>query len=906
MKRFLKRSWFPAVVVMLAAIQTFGMDVIRTGGFIQPKAVTDTVTYNNSKIFTKFRDAGAAGPAVEDTTAVSDSSAEDVPVLTARDTIQAPDSLKETDPFRYKYYVALVDSLTHVQVRDSLRAAGDSLDWPRLDSLYFADSTAAAKKRFDDWYNSLDKNARKRYDYEQKMKVKMRQTDSILAVKDSLTAIRDSIRENTPRILETFAVPDSMQYKRIITWNKSPLYNTARLTKLDTSYNYRFNDYPFMKEDVNVSYLGISGSPVQMYDFFKRGAKEGVSFYEPYETYCYSPYTLPMYNTKTPYTELSYYGTLFANIEREETDIHILTTQNLFPELNMMFQYDRHGANGMLENEATDNRNVIFAGNYLGKRYMAHAGFIFNQIKRKENGGVADNFWIRDTLVGSREIDVRLNDASNRLYKRTWFLDQTYRIPFNFIGKLMGKASRDTMATAKDTAAAAMADSTQVRDTLSGILNEDITTAFIGHSSEYSAYTKVYTDNIGSTDETARDFYNNLFYINPTSSNDSLRVARFENKVFLRLQPWSEDAIVSTVNVGVGDRLMNYFMMSPDGFLKTPKNVTENSLYLYGGAAGKFRKYMNWSADGYYTFAGHNLNDFGIDADLGFNFYPFRRHRNSPVSINAGFETTLKEPEYLERHYFSNHLSWNNSDFGKISTTKVEGSISIPHWNFELSAGYSLLANNIYYDSLAVACQNPEAMSVFRAGLKKNFSFSGIHLDNNLLFQVSSNEKVLPLPRLAANLRWYFQFDVVKNVMQMQIGANALYTTSWYAPAYSPESGLFHNQTRNKYGDCPYIDVFLNIQWKRATIFVKLVNANMGWPNNSADYFSADGYIRPQRAVKFGIWWPFYLQPGRNNKVSASSGGASRGGVAPRGLGSGSMSGSGGGASGRRMSTNTR
>ena len=107
--------------------------------------------------------------ALEDTT----------PVLTARDTIHAPDSLKDTDPFRYKYYVALVDSLTHQQVRDSLRAAGDSLDWPKLDSIYFADSAALAKKKFEEWYNSLDKAARKRYDYEQRMKVEMRKADSI-------------------------------------------------------------------------------------------------------------------------------------------------------------------------------------------------------------------------------------------------------------------------------------------------------------------------------------------------------------------------------------------------------------------------------------------------------------------------------------------------------------------------------------------------------------------------------------------------------------------------------------------------------------------------------------------------------------------------------------------------------
>ena len=54
----------------------------------------------------------------------------------------------------------------------------------------------------------------------------------------------------------------------------------------------------------------------------------------------------------------------------------------------------------------------------------------------------------------------------------------------------------------------------------------------------------------------------------------------------------------------------------------------------------------------------------------------------------------------------------------------------------------------------------------------------------------------------------------------------------------------------------------------------------MGWPLDSADYFSAHGFIRPQRALKFGIWWPFYIQPHKNASASerAGSGGLSTGG----------------------------
>jgi hypothetical protein len=70
----------------------------------------------------------------------------------------------------------------------------------------------------------------------------------------------------------------------------------------------------------------------------------------------------------------------------------------------------------------------------------------------------------------------------------------------------------------------------------------------------------------------------------------------------------------------------------------------------------------------------------------------------------------------------------------------------------------------------------------------------------------------------------------------------------------------------------------------------------MGWPGKSADYFTADGYIAPQRAIKFGISWPFYMQPGSNKNttqgVSGAKGGGGRGGSGmPGGLSAGGMQG---------------
>ena len=381
---------------------------------------------------------------------------------------------------------------------------------------------------------------------------------------------------------------------------------------------------------------------------------------------------------------------------------------------------------------------------------------------------------------------------------------------------------------------------------------------------------------------------------------DSLRVMRFENKVFMRLQPWKDDGIISKLDVGIGDKLANYFSFSPVDYLRGSNNIVQNSVYLYAGANGQYSRYLAWNAKGKYNFLGYELNDFALEANMKFNAYPFRRYRNSPLTLGAHFETSLKEPDYYQQHLFTNHFKWDN-DFGKISTTKAEVSLSIPRWDMAASFGYGLLSNNIYYDNQGMVRQNGDPMSVMTTALKKNFQIWKLHLDHHAMLQLSSNQEVLPLPLLALNFRYYIQFDVVKNVMQMQIGANGTYTTEWYAPAYNPVLGVFHNQDERKYGNCPYIDAFVNIQWKKAAIFIKAVNVNMGWPNKSVDYFTAAGYIAPQRAIKFGITWPFWVRPGKASATGPN--GPNAGGARNESIGQGGRGGQSAPGGGRRQAS---
>ena len=936
MKNLMAKIWVPTLIVLLAAVQSFGIDLRRSAkifSFADSLALisqADSTTIDSLKVDSLAAFMQDLDTLSVDTLAIDTLQSDTVMnlFLTARDTIKVPDSLRDADPFFYKYYIAVKDSTTRAQVRDSLLMAGDTLELMKLDSLYLKDSSEVAKAKFDAWYASLSRMERKKYDNEQRLPALIAAANRKAEIKDSIQTRKDSIRKATPRILETFAVPDSMHYKRLIMWKHDRYFHNIALEKQDTSFNYNFTEYPFYKKDVNATYLGVIGSPTQLYNYFKRQEIDNAIFYTPYDLYTYTPETLPKFNTKTPYTELCYWGTLFANKDKEESSIRVRTTQNITPQLNIFLEYSQFGSKGMLRREDTDNRTAVMAANYLGKRYMMHTGYIYNRIERSENGGVIDTDWIRDTTVDSREIEVYLRSASNKLKKNTLFLDQTYRIPFTFLDKNVREAKkrekieaarrdsikvvRDSILAGEDSLAiaavlaeiekeklqAAQTDETKaVSD--SALMNSDITTAFIGHSSEYSVFRKTYEDNI--TDDFGREFYGDRFYINPTRSKDSLRVMRFENRFFIRLQPWKSDGIISKLDVGLGDKLANYYTFKPIDYLEGASNKIMNSMYLYSGARGQYDKYLEWDAFGKYTFLGYEANDFTLNANATIKIYPFRKDRKSPIEFKGHFETSLKEPDYYQQHLFTNHFKWDN-DFGKISTTKVEGGVNIPRWDMDAAFGYALLANNIYYDTLGIARQNSKPMSVMSASLRKDFQVGKLHFENRALFQLSSNKDVMPLPMLALNLRYYFEFDVVKNAMKMQVGANTTFTTKWYAPAYNPVLGVFHNQNKEEFGNCPYIDAFVNVQWKRACVFVKAVNVNMGWPNESADYFTAAGYIAPQRVIKLGITWPFYTLPGRGGTSTSSKGSAGGGsGMGPSG---GSRPGMGS-SSGPRTATNS-
>lgn len=921
--------------------------------------------------------------------------------LAGPDTLVIPDSLSVLDSS------VVSDSLL---LTDSLAAA---------DSLTESDSTAADSVRV------LTKRELKRMakDSVRKVKdaykdsvamVKQHMADSIHHIKDSIRSVKDSIRWSKPRVLETIFLPDSLYYDRIISWTTGTRVNEYRHADMDTTFNDWYTEYPFYKEDIDAVYLGTVGSAVQNVNFFKRREFDIFKAYAPYITYSHTPENMPFFNTKAPYTELAYWGTIFAFKDKEETNVRFMHTQNITPAWNLAVLFQGWKAAGILEKEATANNSLEITTNYLGKRYVMNAGFIHHNINREENGGIQDSYMVRDTTVDAKTIAVNLQNARNKLSRNTFFINHSYDIllesDLTRMRKVMDKDSvftatvdslikvrkeayersvdaavaavkakaeaearaadslaaladstaamlmdslgtaldstgmvldsagisldsagvmidsagtvLDSMVTAVDTVSAAgmAADSllsAHVRDSLSAqvpdslssvsmyaspedsiaaVRADSIATAVadsllrasimdtlrpptedeiiasladsllfgqagnsprltVGHIGEVSRFYRFYTDEI--TDEVGRNFYNNMFYINPTSSADSMRMFTVENKLFFKLQPWKRDAIVSEVSGGVGYQWNSIYAFRPDMFLTGNRNINQHNMYLYAGASGEYKKYLNWGATAQYSFLGYYQNDFNVDAHVGVSFYPFK-DKSEPITLNGRFSTSLKEPDWFSQHYYSNHYVWDN-DFGKTSTTKVEASLDIPKWDMEAYFGYALVNNYLYNDTLGIARQNTGLINVMSAYLRKDFKIWWFHLDNQILFQYSSDESTLPLPMFTFHLRYYIEMEAVKNVLTVQLGADARMNTPYYVPAYNPALGTFQLQTREQVGYNPYIDIFLNLQWKRVNIFLKVINVGEGWPTGASS-FSAYHYVRPSLGFKFGIHWPFYIE----------------------------------------------
>ena len=642
-------------------------------------------------------------------------------------------------------------------------------------------------------------------------------------------------KKRQKRPLESYYFDDKTRALPNWKWNVDRDYNRLKIMPLDTTLSDWRIDYVFYRKGVGDMALGGLGQSTQAVNWFDRRQGEDFTFARSYDAYTARPDNVPYYNSKKPLTNMTY---LESGQKRyREEHFELTHSQNITPSTSANVSYKARSTMGKYDWQRTKNHVLSVAVAHTGKRYSVHAAYMHNNIDTRENGGVVGKWAIADTVFEMPSgVPMRLasSEAHNHYRNHAVVLRQAFAIPLQRV-------------TEYDFSLA------------------DLSAVYIGHQIEYNTWSKVYTDkraqytnDRGEVTEdgkyvpTTHSYYENWF-ITPNTTRDSISERLLSNKIFVQVQPWDRNGIVSTIDGGIGVDVHTYSYLRLNDYL-TGKMARDRrtSWYVYGSTGGKIKRYADWGVGVKYYPSGYRGGDLSVDANITLRAY-IREH---PLILTGRFRQALRSPGYWHENLFSNHYAWFNS-FNKESETRFEVNFSVPDYALEIGAWQGVIGNMIYYDDKSYVAQNSGTVSLTSLYARKDFRIAGLHLDHRALVQITSNESVLPVPTFSAYLSYYYEFWVKRDVLRVQIGVDGRFNTSYYAPSYNPALSAFYNQREVKIGNYPYLDVFVAAKWKRMRILLKLQHLNQNLFGNG-EYFQVAHYPLNPRMFKLGISWSFY------------------------------------------------
>jgi hypothetical protein len=173
-----------------------------------------------------------------------------------------------------------------------------------------------------------------------------------------------------------------------------------------------------------------------------------------------------------------------------------------------------------------------------------------------------------------------------------------------------------------------------------------------------------------------------------------------------------------------------------------------------------------------------------------------------------------------------------------------------------LKIGFENITQHIYFDSDGTPKQMEGNIQVVSADLQLNITTPWVNLDNSLVYQYSSSDK-MPLPAFTLYSNLYYHGRWAK-ALDVQIGANLRFFTRYYAPLLNPALGQFCIQNQEQVGNYPVMDVYANfyVRSLRLKLFAQYQHFNASFMNRQ--YFEMPGYPMAPDMFRAGIAWHFY------------------------------------------------
>jgi hypothetical protein len=300
--------------------------------------------------------------------------------------------------------------------------------------------------------------------------------------------------------------------------------------------------------------------------------------------------------------------------------------------------------------------------------------------------------------------------------------------------------------------------------------------------------------------------------------------------------------------------LTAYLHNDIDRFTFVQNNVLTDSVLTdtkVGGMLSKeLGKKLTYRFGGEISLIGYKAGDVYLSGEAGTSFKLWK----DTISLKAKVFTSTKEPDFYQKKYESNHFNWDNN-FDKVFKTHIGGVFAIPTKSLMFEIAIENISKQIYFDTLAMPIQYNGSIQLITAQLKKDIHFGKFGLDNTIIYQETTNDKVMPLPRLSLFHNLYFQ-DKWFDVLNLQVGITARYHTSYYAPSYMPAIGQFYNQREMKIGNYPVVSAYGSIHLKRTRFFVEYFHLNQKFMKGI--YYSMPYYPINPAQLRLGLTWNFY------------------------------------------------
>lgn len=387
-------------------------------------------------------------------------------------------------------------------------------------------------------------------------------------------------------------------------------------------------------------------------------------------------------------------------------------------------------------------------------------------------------------------------------------------------------------------------------------------TSFI-HTVKFDNYRRIY-----EAYQTPADYYLNEYYdagrLTGDSIYDQTKHWHMKNTFAIAMlegfNKWAKAGLKAFASYD----LRHYELPTMEGGFE---KYNEHALSVGGQLSKQEGKTLHYNAVAEIGLTGVDAGTLAIDGNVDVNI-PFL---GDTLQVRGDAFFHRETPSFYYRNYHARHLWWEN-DFDKTIHTRIMGTLSFPKTRTKLRVAVDEIKNYTYFSQsyditeeglrtgvIVTPMQESGGINLLTAQLEQNFRLGILNWENQFTYQHSSKESVLPVPAFNAYTNLYIKFKVVK-VLNVDLGADMRYFTSYEAPDYSPYMGQYtvqgNGENNVKIGNYPIVNVYANVHIKHTRFFVMMSHINAG--QGDKNYFFAPHYPMNERVFRIGVSWNFF------------------------------------------------